>query len=537
MRIIRLHSLNVACLLVFFLHGGWVSADSAKRFSDSRPNIIVILADDLGFSDLGCYGSEIKTPALDRMADEGLRFTQFYNAARCCPTRAALLTGLYPHQAGIGYMGGNVGIPAYQGFLNDRCVTIGEALREGGYRTLMSGKWHVGGDPAHWPRQRGFDRYFGLIDGASSYWELGDGRRMALDNTPYTPEGDDFYMTDAFTDYAVEFIEESRSSDAPFFLYLAYTAPHFPLHARPAEIAKYRGVYALGWDALRESRHARMKELGIVEQAWPLSPLHEPVPGQRIEVEGPWSQIQNRAEWEALMEVYAAMIDRMDQGIGRVRAKLEELDMADNTLIMFMSDNGACAFRNNDTPAIPPGPKGSYHGTGVHWAQASDTPFRRYKQWTHEGGIASPLVAWWPDGITRPGRLNHEPGHVIDIMATCLDVAGVPYPAEYQGKPITALEGKTLAPVFSRRQRVSHEAIFWEHMGSKAVRQGKWKLVAQREIQEWELYDMETDRTELHDLADRHPEKVSEMAALYDAWAEKAGVRPWQDILKMQRAQ
>jgi arylsulfatase A-like enzyme len=514
-----------ACICMMLLVTG--CAQQTANTVDHRPNIIVILVDDMGYSDLGSYGSEIQTPNLDRMAAEGVRFTQFYNTARCCPTRAALLTGLYQHQAGIGYMVADRGYPAYQGRLNDQCVTIAEALQPAGYRTLMSGKWHVGDDRGHWPLDRGFERYWGLINGASSFWELDEGLDMALDNESWTPEGDDFYMTDATTDYAVQFIDETKSDDKPFFLYLAYTAPHYPLHAWPEDIEKYRGKYMEGWDALRETRLERMREMGIVDPAWALSPLDEKVPGQRIKRDGTWEEQENKEEWDLLMAVYAAMVDRMDQGVGRVIDKLEAMGIDDNTLVMFMSDNGACAFRNNKTPDIPPGPKGSFHGTGTPWAQASDTPFRRFKQWTHEGGISTPMIAWWPEGIAKPGRLNHTPGHVIDIMATCLDVAGVEYPAEYQGNAITLLEGTSLAPLLEGRESLAERPIYWEHMGSRALRLGNWKLVMQREVKEWELYNMKTDRTELHDLIDMEPARANEMITMWKTWEQKVGAQPW----------
>jgi len=481
-----------------------------------RPNIILIMNDDMGFSDLACYGSEIATPTLDRLAKGGVRFTQFYNCARCCPTRASLLTGLYPHQAGIGHMVGNLGYPSYQGYLSDRCVTIAEVLRQAGYRTYMSGKWHVGENRPHWPLDRGFDKYYGLISGASNYFELSSGRKMARDNTPISPQ--DFYITDAFSDNAAQFIGEYARHKSPFFLYVAYTAPHWPLHAPPEDIAKYRGKYRLGWDALRDKRHKRMIEMGIVDAKWAITPRDPRAPA--------WSDAQHK-EWEDMrMAVYAAQIDRMDQGIAKIIARIKEVGAEDNTLVMFLADNGGCAenLRGND-PKVMPGLKETYMSYGLPWANASNTPFRRYKHWVHEGGIATPFIAYWPT-VIKPEHITHQVGHVIDVMATCADVAGADYPKTYNGAEITPLEGKSLLPIFRGKTRAGHDVIFWEHEGNKAVRQGTWKLVSMHP-RGWELYDLEADRTELNNLAEKLPRKVKELAALHDDWARRCGVMPW----------
>ncbi|MBN2310699.1 MAG: arylsulfatase [Candidatus Hydrogenedentes bacterium] len=494
--------------------------------SARRPNILVILADDMGYSDLGCYGSEIRTPNLDGLAENGMRFTQFYCAARCCPSRATLLTGLYPHQAGMGRMVSAPGAAAepgpYQGYLNDRCATIAEVLKPAGYRTYMSGKWHVGEAPEHWPRQRGFDRYFGLISGASSYFELlkePDRQRfMALDDAPFEPEGDDFYMTDAFTDFAVECLEQHDTAQ-PFFLYLAYTAPHWPLHAWPEDIARYRDAYHDGWDALRARRYARMRELGIIDPRWRLSPRDEEVP--------PWDDMDNKEDWALRMAVYAAMIDRMDQGVGRVMQALRATGEEENTLVLFLSDNGACheniEGRKLNQPGALPGDRRSYVAYRRPWANASNTPFRLFKHWIHEGGIATPLIARWPAVIPEPGALTPEVGHIIDIMATCTDVAGVPYPERRNGQRLVPLEGKTLRPVLEGRSRPGHDALYWEHFRNRGIRQGDWKLVATK-TGDWELYDLAADRTELTDLSGRYPEKAKELNAAYDAWAARCGV-------------
>ncbi|MBI4581514.1 MAG: arylsulfatase [Planctomycetes bacterium] len=480
-----------------------------------------MMADDMGFSDLGCYGAEIATPNLDRLAAGGLRFTQFYNTARCCPTRAALLTGLYQHQAGIGAMVGNGGTPAYQGYLNDHCLTIAEVMKTAGYRTYMAGKWHVGEDRPHWPCDRGFDRYFGLISGASNYFVLDKGRKMARDNEPFVPDDPKFYMTDAFADAAVDFINDHGKSEQPFFMYVAFTAPHWPLHAWPQDIAKYRGKYMIGWDGLREQRHRRMIEMGLVDGSWPLTPRDPRVPA--------WADTTNKEDWDLRMAVYAAQIDRMDQNVGRILEALHRTGADEKTLILFLADNGGCAeVVDRGSPGVPPGPKESFASYGIGWANASNTPFRLYKHFVHEGGISTPLIAYWPGVIKSGGQPCRQVGHVIDLMATCVDVAGATYPTTYQGRAITPLEGRSLAPAFEGKVRSPHQAIYWEHERNRAVRQGNWKLVA-RAQQPWELFDVEADRTEMHNLAAQQPDRVREMSKLYHAWAARVGVKDWPD--------
>jgi arylsulfatase len=502
----------------------------AREPSGDRPNIILIMADDLGFSDIGCYGSEIHTPNLDRLAAGGIRFTQFYNAARCCPTRASLLTGLYPHQAGVGGMvsPADSGTPGpYQGYLNDKCVTIAEVLKKAGYTTLMSGKWHVGESRPHWPTDRGFDRYFGLISGAANYFDItkskrkGVKRQMAIDDKPYIPPGENFYMTDAITDHAVNYIDRYGREDKPFFLYVAYTAPHWPLHALPEDIAKYKGKYLEGWDTLRNHRYKRMLEMGIIDKKWPLTP--------RDDGAIPWDQVEDKELMDLKMVVYAAQIDRMDQGIGRIFGKLKDVGKEENTLFLFLSDNGGCHesgplgfdIRKN---GLPPGGVDSYMSYGRSWANASNTPFRLFKHWVHEGGIATPLIAYWPDVIKNKGGITHQPGHIIDVMATCLDVAGAQYPESFKGKEVIPLEGKSLVPVFQGRKRKPHKYLFWEHQKNEAVRQGKWKLVA-RKLGRWELYDIKQDRSEINDLSEKYPEIVDELKSKYRQCAKRWSVR------------
>jgi len=502
---------------------GAALAPFAKAQNRRRPNIIVIMADDMGFSDLGCYGSEIATPNIDRLARGGLRFTQFYNTARCCPTRAALLTGLYNHQTGIGHMVNDRGLPGYRGYLNDRCVTIAEAMQAGGYRTAMAGKWHVGEERPHWPTDRGFDRYFGLISGASNYFRLDPGRAMAVNDRPFTPP-DEFYMTDAFTDHAIGHIDAFKGRQQPYFLYVAYTAPHWPLHARPEDIAKYEGKYQKGWDELRKERHKRMIGMGIVDAKWPLTERDPKAPS--------WDSVQDKKDRDRRMAVYAAQIDRLDQNIGRLLAKVKETGEEENTLILFLADNGGCAeeIERGQKGAVV-GAAASYTSYGLPWANASNTPFRLYKHWVHEGGISSPLIAHWPAAIKKTNSITSQPGHLIDIMATCLDAGGVPYPKTHKGNPVIPLEGKSLVPIFEGKQRGGHEAIYWEHEGNRAVREGKWKLVS-RFPGDWELYDLDADRTELKNMAAGDSARVKRMSGMYDRWAERCNVVPWGNLPK-----
>ncbi len=536
---------------------GCASVPRSRASQNKRPNIVLIMADDMGYSDIGCYGGEIRTPNLDALAAGGIRFTQFYNTARCCPTRASLMTGLYPHQAGVGHMMEDKGYDAYRGELNNRCVTIAEVLKQAGYSTYMAGKWHVtksitpDGDKHNWPCQRGFDRFFGTIHGAGSYY---DPNSLTRDNAQIPP-GDGFYYTDAISDNAIKFVRE-HTAENPFFMYVAFTAPHWPMHALPEDIAKYKGRYNAGWDALRAERHKRMIEMGIVKGKWKITPRDSAVP--------PWGEAEDKQWFARRMEVYAAMIDRLDQGVGRIVSELKRTGRFENTLIFFLADNGGCAEEYGSTgpikpdPSEPavlkpmgkdelqtrmqptvtrdgrpvrtgrgvmPGPADTYLAYGKPWANASNTPFRLYKHWVHEGGISTPLIAHWPVCIKARGKLRHQPGHLIDIMATCVDVAQAKYPTEYKGYKITPMEGKSLLPAFDNKS-IECEAIYWEHEGNRAVRRGKWKLVS-RHPDRWELYDLEADRTELANLAGKYPEKVEQLKAMYESWAARCGVQPW----------
>lgn len=553
-------------LLALFLTS-WTTARAAEQ-----PNIIYIMADDMGFSDIGCYGSEIATPQLDRLAEGGLRFTQFYNTARCCPTRASLLTGLYPHQAGVGHMMEDRGVDGYRGDLNRQCVTLAEVLKTAGYRTYMAGKWHVtkvikpqsDDDKHNWPLQRGFERFYGTIHGAGSFF---DPNTLTRDNQYISPYADpeympdqmangEFYYTDAIADHACRFIREhhDESDDQPFFLYVAFTAAHWPMHALEKDIAKYQGKYDAGYDAIRKARYERMIELGLIDRSntvnWPM--LDE------------WKETEHW-EWDKRnMEVYAAMIDCMDQGIGRIVESLKDTGQFENTLVCYFQDNGGCAEGYGrggiggpraDKPSLPAladdylqpemtpkqsrdgypmrtgkgsmaGPADTAIGYGRGWATVSNTPFREYKHWVHEGGIATPLIAHWPNQITRHGELEPTPGHLVDLMATAVDISGATYPETFHdGQAIKPMEGKSLLPAFAG-QPIEREAIYWEHEGNRAIRVGDYKLVAKGANGKWELYNIALDRSEQNDLSLEKPFMAKKLAEMWQAYAERADVLP-----------
>lgn len=516
---------------------------SCTAQSRRKPNILLIMADDMGISDIGCYGGEINTPNLDNLAADGLRFTQFYNGARCCPTRASLLTGLYAHQTGIGHMTDDHELAGYRGDLNEECVTIPEVMKSAGYTNYMSGKWHVtrfmdpDGPKHNWPLQRGFDHFYGTILGAGSFYNpvtLTGGNEFLE-----TPQGD-FYYTDAISDKAVEYID-GHSQENPFFMYVSYTAPHWPLHALEEDIQKYEGRYDRGWDALRMERYERMKEIGLIEENWGLTQRDPRIP--------PWEDAENK-EWQARrMEVYAAQIDRMDQGIGRILDALKNKNVLENTLIFFLADNGGCAEELNEhwsgdfitwetrdgeevavgnKPGIMPGAEDTYQSYGVPWANVSDTPYRLYKHYVHEGGIASPLIVHWPAGISAQNEFRDVPAHLIDIMNTCVDVGGADYPETSNGQKIHPMEGESLVPLF-KNEPLNRQALFWEHEGNRAVRAGDWKLVARRRggSNEWELYNLAADRTETKNLAGEYPDRVENMKKQWMDWANRANALPW----------
>ncbi len=506
--------------------------------ADGKPNIVLIMADDMGFSDIGCYGSEIPTPNLDALAANGLRFTQFHNTARCSPTRASLLTGLHPHQAGMGRLAeGSIGTkgdgaPGYLGYLNNHCVTIAEVLRPAGYRTYLAGKWHLGmRDESKWPLQRGFDRFYGLLVGASSYFRPEAPRGLTLDNEQLpTPTDPDYYTTDAFTDFAIQTVNEHKGN-APFFLYLAFNAPHWPLHAKEADIQKFVGKYKAGWDKLREERLARQKQLGIVA---PDVPLSERDPGARA-----WDALsgEDQQKLDYRMAVYAAQVHCMDYNVGRLVQTLRDRKLLDNTLIVFLSDNGACAEPYTDLGGQPQENinKPSIHSNvsyGTGWANLSNIPFRRFKSMLHEGGLSSPLIVHWPAGLkTKPGSLDATPGFLPDIMPTFIDVSGASYPEKINGQAITPLEGRSLLPILAASGKLEPRLFCWEQYGFKAVRDGNLKAVFSPNDSydklgsgKWELYDLASDRAELHDLAAQHPEKLQQLIGQWDAWAARAQV-------------
>ncbi|MBI5801009.1 MAG: arylsulfatase [Verrucomicrobia bacterium] len=514
-----------------------LAACSLSAAPAPRPNILLILADDLGFSDIGCYGSSLATPNLDRLAAGGLRFTQFYNAARCCPTRAALLTGLYPHQAGVGHMLQPWRPPSYNNGIGENTATIAELLRDAGYRTYHVGKWHVGGvggnlvadAPAarNHPMNRGFDRAYGS-GGGGNYFAL---TPLYLDRQNIKA-GEDYYATDAFTDNAVKFLEAHGrdAKEKPFFLHLCYTAPHFPLHAKPADIAKYRGKFAHGWDAERERRFAKQKELGLFPRDAQLSP--------RAPEAKAWKDLPaaERADWDLRMAVYAGMIDCMDQGVGRVLDAVKKIGAEQNTLVLFLSDNGASAefldtwpnTARGHKPGSEAGSRESHKCLEVGWANAANTPCREHKMWDHEGGISTPLIVSWPAGIAARGQFTREPGHVIDLQPTFLELAGTKYPTHLKDRALTPLPGRSLLPTLQGKP-LGERTLAWEHEGNRAVRVGDWKLVASFSGP-WELYDLSRDRAELKNLAVQQPAKVKELTAAWQQWADKVGVVPWEQL-------
>lgn len=498
-----------------------------------KPNIVLILADDMGFSDLGSFGSEIHTPNLDRLAHEGLRITQFYNSGRCCPSRAALLTGLYPHQAGVGDMVQDKGTPAYQGYLSKNSATIAQLLKTAGYNTIVSGKWHVGLVPSAWAVNRGFDQSFTLQNNGSSYFNseplYNDGRTVTfqLNGRPIQRYDTSRYLTQAITDFAVQSIDRVKDQSNPFFLYLAYNAPHWPIQALPEDIARYKGKYLQGWDALREARYRKLVDLGIIQKQWKLSPRYEKAPE--------WNMLSaaEKDHWDTRMAIYAAMIDRMDQCIGQVLDKVKAIGRERNTLVIFLSDNGGSGDTVREWSYVTPktGEPGSVHSIDSYdppWGNASNTPFRLFKKNTHEGGIASPFIAWFP-GKVRGNALSTQVSHMTDVMPTLLELAGVHHPEIFGNEKLTPLAGRSLAPLFQNPQAARPKTIFWEHEGSRAVRKADWKLVAEIN-QPWELYDLKTDRSENHNLAHRYPQKVKELEKEYLEWAAKVGVVDWNTI-------
>ncbi len=538
-----LRSLPALCSLAVALPALTRAAETAAP----RPNIVIILADDMGISDIGSYGSEIPTPHLDALAKNGVRFNHFYNIGRCCPTRASLLTGLYPHQAGIGHMtdpghgpDGKV-LRGYQGKLADETATIAEVLRDSGYFTAMAGKWHVGQNAGPTPSgvvpwERGFMRSLNAAAGGF-YFPDGSKKVALFLNGEFVGQGGKagmptaWYSTGLWTDYGLKFIDEARAEKKPFFLYLAHNAPHFPLQAPAEDIARFRGKYLAGWDKLRLERYNRQIATGFVDPAWPLAPRPENVPA--------WASLTpaEQDRYDHMMAIYAATVYRLDQAVGRLVAGLNERGELDRTLILFLSDNGGNAETevpgrfNGDNPGGP----GSDVFVGECWALLQNTPFRRYKHYTHEGGIATPLIAHWPTGIpaARQGQWTAEPGHLIDLMATCVDVAGARFPTTRAGHAVVPMEGISLRPAFLGEKLDRPVPLFWEHEGNVAVRSGDWKLVRFGPYGPWELYNLKTDRTELLDLAQQEPARVAALTQQWNAWAQRTFVLPVPVDLKL----
>ncbi len=482
-------------LLFLFCVVGWTQVDVLA----AQPNIVLIMADDLGFSDLGCYGSEIETPNLDRLANSGLRFNQFYNTAKCHSSRICLLTGLYMFQAGNEAM--------------DKGVTIAEALGAAGYQTLMVGKWHLDGEPT----ERGFDRYFGHLSGATNFF-TGD-NTFRLNGKPFDVPSKNFYTTDANTDFAIEFLDEAKGSDKPFFLYMAYNAPHYPLQVKEKDFRKYEGSYDLGWDVIREARYARQQAMGILPETAKLSPRPDEVSA--------WESLSDAdKQWESeRMAAYAGMVDCLDQNIGRLVEYLEANELRDNTILMFCSDNGACPFERTKRKERRPWDPESYWTYDTGWAHVGNTPFRWYKQNQHEGGISSPMIVSWSGLKTEPGDITGQPAHLIDFMATCLDMSGADYPQEFAGRNITPVQGKSLLPVFQGEVREGHEWLYFQFSNNRAIRRGDRKLVSARGGP-WELYDLAADRSELHDLSRINEQEAAELRNLWHDVAENVEHAP-----------
>lgn len=518
-----------------------------------RPNVVLILVDDLGYSDLGCYGGEIPTPNIDSLVERGTRLTQFYNTARCSPSRASLLTGLHPHQTGIGVLTGDDSPVGYKGDLHRGCATMAEILKGAGYTTALTGKWHLAADTQKpndaWPTRRGFDYFYGTLTGCGSYYSPGTLTR-GEENIEHEADDPGYYYTDAITSEAVSFMERSASAGLPFFLYTAYTAPHWPLHAPEEDVRRHAGRFDAGWDALRRRRLERQVELGIVDSDAELSPRDPEEPA--------WDDVEDK-DWQARrMEVYAAQVGRMDEGVGRIVDTLKRLGQFEDTIVVFLSDNGASPeeiphmaretftartdiFRSHtrtgepvrlgNEPDIVPGPEDTYSSYGRPWANLSNTPFRLYKKWTHEGGIAAPFIVHWPGGDLEPGRIVREPRQLTHVLPTILDAVGVDYPEAVGDRPVPPLEGSSFLDLLrdGGKQDEEEPTLYWEHCGNAAIRRGKWKLVREHP-HPWELYDLDADPTELHDVSAEHPRLAEELLSDWAVWADRVGVLPFSRI-------
>jgi arylsulfatase A-like enzyme len=539
--------LNLVALAICVFSSLAASSVAVGASDSARPNIVLILVDDLGYSDLGCYGGEIETPNIDRLAQNGVRMTQLYNSARCCPTRASLMTGLYPHQTGVGFMTADNGKPGYRGFLNDRCVTTASLLQTAGYKTYLAGKWHLrgAGDLECTPTNRGFDEFYGPFRDYASFYREDLYFRLPEGREPIEQSSDSFYATNAITDYALHFLDDARKNAKPYYLYLAYNAPHFPLQAPVELIDKYAEEYEKGWDHIREERFAKMMASGLIPKNFDLSErgLVPEVPnrnkdskyfGQQIPA---WDSLDHDRQKDLArrMATFAAMIEIVDRNVGRVVEDLKANGELENTCIFFLSDNGACAewdpygfdddpypqnklYKGDELKEI--GQKGTFHSYGTAWANASNAPFSSYKHYTYEGGISSPAIVHFPSSVKASGSINRETQHVMDVAATILDLADVRYPEKWKGETLYPIEGQSLLPLIEGRA-TSSRPLYFEHEGNRGVRDGKWKLVWTNYEKQWELYDIQKDRTETRNIARSHPNKVANLSKQWHVWAER----------------
>ena len=519
-----------------------ITIASAKTLN-TKPNILLILADDMGYSDLGCYGGEIETPNIDNLAEQGVRFTQFYNTARCCPSRASLMTGLYPHETGIGHMTHKVFQgPVYQGYLNDKCVTIPEILGNNGYSTYMVGKWHMGTEEVAWPGNRGFNHYFGIHNWVDSYYrvlpdcEIYEDGKLVMKPTGkkdvQQPNGKEWYTTEVFTNKALEYLQSCKTEQNPFFLYMAYNAPHWPLEAPDSLIEKYLPRYKNGWTSLMNEKLKRLKKMKILEVSSELAnqniPEWEPLPDSIRE-----DLVFKRA-------MYAAQVDALDYNVGRLINFLKENEMFDNTIVIFLSDNG-CSAEPIDVDFgfnFCVNTKWNYSdwkynsgragiSQGRVWSIVSNAPFRLYKRFIHEGGISTPFIISYPNKIKKGGTLVNVPAYLPDVLPTLMEYTGNIYPEKFKGIEIESPKGVSLVSAIRNKKFIRHIPFFWEHEGSGGVRLENWKLVTTNiKTKKWELYNLDNDRAENHDLADLFPEKEKELKSLWEEWAEKIKVLP-----------
>ena len=527
--LINMNYLTYIILICGILQLSSCNTDNGEKKEEPHPpNILLIMADDLGYSDIGCFGGEIATPNIDALAQQGIRLTQCYNNGICAPSRASLLTGQYPHQTGIGFFNIDLKEKGYEGYLSKETPTFGEVFQQAGYETFMTGKWHVGNDSIHQPIERGFDRFFGFLDGASSYFD--DQPIMKVIHNASFYEGrnkaklpEDFYATDFITDKGIKFLSD-RNPTAPFLLYMAYNAPHWPLHAKDEDVAKYKGRYDMGWDSLRTQRFDRQAALGVADRQSP----------QASDSSFPaWNTLseEQQASWAKKMEIYAAMVDNLDQNIGRLIQYLKEQQQLDNTLILFVSDNGADNWDIKKMPVFVPskgelGKPGSNESYGRPWASVSNSPLREYKSKPYEGGISSPFIARYPKlipaGTTKKGFI-----HFVDFLPTLLAVTEVPFPQQVNDTDAKPLPGESFLPLLTGKDWQRQTPIYYEWGGNRAIRAANWKLVSKYPAKKWELFDIDTDRAEAINLASVHPEIVERLQAQYDKWAEVTGVVPW----------